>query len=173
MIDDIIPEPIGGAHRDPTWMANRLKSYLRGALRELMAKPLQELVDARYRKFRRMGMFHEGRGRCTGGRRRRFRLPPFRRRTASTTPPYRPILDHEPTALSYWFKKQSLTLLQIRLPFHFGEKNERPLRTPTRPLRNPLAKAVRLKSSSISFLSPSSASWHGEFRIRKEPAENF
>ncbi|MCC6124146.1 MAG: acetyl-CoA carboxylase carboxyltransferase subunit alpha [Pirellulales bacterium] len=58
-IDDIIAEPLGGAHRDPGLMANRLKMYLRGALRELCAKPIDKLVAERYEKFRRMGIFLE------------------------------------------------------------------------------------------------------------------
>ena len=60
VIDDIIAEPLGGAHRDPGLMANRLKTYLRGTLRELCAKPTQKLVEDRYEKFRRMGIFLEG-----------------------------------------------------------------------------------------------------------------
>jgi acetyl-CoA carboxylase carboxyl transferase subunit alpha len=59
VIDDIIPEPVGGAHRDPSLMANRLKTYLRGTLRELCAKPLDKLVEGRYEKFRQMGIFLE------------------------------------------------------------------------------------------------------------------
>ena len=37
VIDDVIPEPLGGAHRDPREMANTLKTYLIAALRELHA----------------------------------------------------------------------------------------------------------------------------------------
>ena len=39
VIDEIIPEPLGGAHRDHHLMANRLKIYLRNTLRELTAVP--------------------------------------------------------------------------------------------------------------------------------------
>ena len=60
VIDTIIPEPLGGAHRDPRLMASRLKYYLRGSLRELLAVPIAELVEQRYQKFRRMGVFLEG-----------------------------------------------------------------------------------------------------------------
>lgn len=60
VIDDIIDEPLGGAHRDPHQMAGRLKMYLIKSLRELLAKPTNELVDARYEKFRKMGVFVEG-----------------------------------------------------------------------------------------------------------------
>ncbi len=60
VIEEIIAEPLGGAHRDPGLMANRLKMYLRGTLRELCAKPAAKLVESRYEKFRRMGIFREG-----------------------------------------------------------------------------------------------------------------
>ncbi|MEN6452098.1 MAG: acetyl-CoA carboxylase carboxyltransferase subunit alpha [Thermoguttaceae bacterium] len=60
VIDAIINEPLGGAHRDHHLMANRLKLYLRGALRELSAKPVEQLVKERYQRFRRMGVFLEG-----------------------------------------------------------------------------------------------------------------
>ncbi|MCE5268848.1 MAG: acetyl-CoA carboxylase carboxyltransferase subunit alpha, partial [Planctomycetaceae bacterium] len=65
IVDAVIPEPLGGAHRDHHLMANRLKLYLRGALRELTAKPVEQLLKERYQRFRRMGAFLEG-GRLTG-----------------------------------------------------------------------------------------------------------
>jgi acetyl-CoA carboxylase carboxyl transferase subunit alpha len=60
VIDDIIPEPLGGAHRDHREMGNTLKSYLLRYLRELRHVQPDDLPDARYQKFRRMGMFFEG-----------------------------------------------------------------------------------------------------------------
>jgi acetyl-CoA carboxylase carboxyl transferase subunit alpha len=57
VIDEIIPEPLGGAHRDHREMGNTLKSYLLRCLRELRAQPLAEAVESRYQKFRRMGVF--------------------------------------------------------------------------------------------------------------------
>ena len=57
VIDTAIPEPLGGAHRDPHQMAARLKLYLVKTLRELSAIPLPTLIDQRYEKFRRMGVF--------------------------------------------------------------------------------------------------------------------
>lgn len=60
VIDDVIPEPLGGAHRDPNLMAGRLKTYLRTKLRELTGIPIDQLVRRRYEKFRRMGVFFEG-----------------------------------------------------------------------------------------------------------------
>ena len=60
VIDAVIPEPLGGAHRDHHLMASRLKLYLRGTLRELVGKPIDQLLEERYQKFRRMGVFFEG-----------------------------------------------------------------------------------------------------------------
>jgi len=59
LIDDVIREPLGGAHRDHYRMAARLKMYLRATLRELLTQPVDELVEARYEKFRRIGQFLE------------------------------------------------------------------------------------------------------------------
>jgi acetyl-CoA carboxylase carboxyl transferase subunit alpha len=60
VIDDIIPEPLGGAHRDHREMANILKAYLLRYLRDLRSIPVEELLEQRYQKFRRMGVFLEG-----------------------------------------------------------------------------------------------------------------
>lgn len=60
VIDEVIPEPLGGAHRDHHQMANRLKMFLVGALRELVGKSEDQLLEQRYEKFRRMGVFLEG-----------------------------------------------------------------------------------------------------------------
>jgi acetyl-CoA carboxylase carboxyl transferase subunit alpha len=59
VIDDIIEEPLGGAHRDHFQAAARMKMYLLKTLRELTAKSGADLVKTRYEKFRRMGMFLE------------------------------------------------------------------------------------------------------------------
>ncbi|HZZ27699.1 MAG TPA: acetyl-CoA carboxylase carboxyltransferase subunit alpha [Pirellulales bacterium] len=59
VIDDVIEEPIGGAHRDHHQMALRLKIYLLRGLRDLVGKPSTQLLNARYEKFRRMGVFLE------------------------------------------------------------------------------------------------------------------
>ena len=60
VLDDVIDEPLGGAHRDHQQMANRLKLYLLKCLRELVGVPTDKLLAARYDKFRRMGKFLEG-----------------------------------------------------------------------------------------------------------------
>jgi acetyl-CoA carboxylase carboxyl transferase subunit alpha len=59
VIDDVIEEPLGAAHRDHNQMAARLKMYLIRALRELVDQPTDKLLAARYDKFRRMGKFLE------------------------------------------------------------------------------------------------------------------
>ncbi len=60
VIDDIIPEPLGGAHRDHREMANTLKGFLLRYLRELRGLEAEQLLEQRYAKFRRMGEFDEG-----------------------------------------------------------------------------------------------------------------
>lgn len=59
VIDDIIEEPLGGAHRDHHQTASRLKSYLGRQLQQLRQQPLEKLVEQRYEKFRRMGTYLE------------------------------------------------------------------------------------------------------------------
>ncbi len=57
VVDEVIPEPLGGAHRNPREMGNTLRSYLVRSLKELGGTPIPELLQARYEKFRRMGEF--------------------------------------------------------------------------------------------------------------------
>ena len=57
VIDEVIPEPVGGAHRSPREMGNTLKAYLVRYLRELSGKPTDQLLAERYEKFRAMGEF--------------------------------------------------------------------------------------------------------------------
>lgn len=59
VVDDVIQEPLGGAHRDHHQMAQRVKMYLLRTLRELLTIPLDDLLRVRYDKFRRMGVFME------------------------------------------------------------------------------------------------------------------
>ncbi len=59
VIDEVIPEPLGGAHRDSREMANSLKMHLLKHLRELRTKTPDRLLEDRYAKFRRMGVFEE------------------------------------------------------------------------------------------------------------------
>ena len=59
VVDDIIPEPLGGAHRDHHQMAQRVKLYLVKTLRELSGHPTDQLLTERYGRFRRIGVFEE------------------------------------------------------------------------------------------------------------------
>ena len=59
VIDKVIDEPRGGAHRDPRLMAARLKTFLERTLKELVSLTIEKLVENRYDKFRRMGAFLE------------------------------------------------------------------------------------------------------------------
>jgi acetyl-CoA carboxylase carboxyl transferase subunit alpha len=55
LVDKVIEEPLGGAHRDPKGAVDRVKTQLLAWLKELQAIPVPELLEQRYRKFRRMG----------------------------------------------------------------------------------------------------------------------
>ena len=59
IIDGIIPEPLGGAHRDWAESAESVKAALLQNLRPLIGLPAPTLVAQRYEKFRRMGRFTE------------------------------------------------------------------------------------------------------------------
>ena len=56
VIDHVIPEPVGGAHRAPREMGNALKTYLVRQLRELSLQKTDELLDRRYQRYRRIGV---------------------------------------------------------------------------------------------------------------------
>ena len=58
-IDEIIPEPPGGAHRHPQQVADRIKSVVLKNLRELALFPKTKLLERRFRKFSLMGKFIE------------------------------------------------------------------------------------------------------------------
>lgn len=60
IIDEIVPEPLGGAHRDHREAAANLKSFLIRSLRDLSEIPRDELLARRYEKFRKIGVFLEG-----------------------------------------------------------------------------------------------------------------
>ncbi len=57
IVDQVITEPLGGAHRDHHQMATRLKTYLSKTLAELESQDMDSLIEQRYEKFRRMGVF--------------------------------------------------------------------------------------------------------------------
>jgi acetyl-CoA carboxylase carboxyl transferase subunit alpha len=59
VIDDIIEEPLGGAHKDVTKMSENIKKYILDSLNELDRLTVEELKEKRYMKIRSMGRFEE------------------------------------------------------------------------------------------------------------------
>lgn len=57
VIDEVLPEPLGGAHREPYEMALKIKGMLIQYLKELGNLPVETLVKERYEKFRKMGSY--------------------------------------------------------------------------------------------------------------------
>jgi acetyl-CoA carboxylase carboxyl transferase subunit alpha len=59
VIDAIVPEPVGGAHRNWEATAASLRAALRDQLWQLKSKSEAELIEERHEKFRRIGVFEE------------------------------------------------------------------------------------------------------------------
>jgi acetyl-CoA carboxylase carboxyl transferase subunit alpha len=59
LIDKIVPEPPGGAHRDPAAMMTQLGKALAEALKPLVAMPIEELLAARRQRLLSFGKFKE------------------------------------------------------------------------------------------------------------------
>ncbi|MDD5044049.1 MAG: acetyl-CoA carboxylase carboxyltransferase subunit alpha [Candidatus Omnitrophica bacterium] len=57
MVEEIIPEPLGGAHRDPQRMASTLKESILRNFKELKDCPAEKRLKLRYEKFRKIGVF--------------------------------------------------------------------------------------------------------------------
>jgi acetyl-CoA carboxylase carboxyl transferase subunit alpha len=60
VVDEVIPEPAGGAHHDAARTASSLKAALRKHLRELRSLSPEKLLDARYSRYRHLGVYEEG-----------------------------------------------------------------------------------------------------------------
>jgi acetyl-CoA carboxylase carboxyl transferase subunit alpha len=60
VIDEIVPEPEGGAHRDYDTAAANVGAALRQNLEKLLEHPIEQLLKKRYKKFRALGNFAEG-----------------------------------------------------------------------------------------------------------------
>src|SRR5213596_2819043 len=60
VVDEIVPEPQGGAHRDYDSVAQNLGSALRRNLQDISEISIDELLQDRYEKFRRLGIFTGG-----------------------------------------------------------------------------------------------------------------
>jgi acetyl-CoA carboxylase carboxyl transferase subunit alpha len=59
IVDDVIDEPLGGAHRNPEQTAENLQNWVSAQLDELEQMTPDELVNARYERFRKLGEFDE------------------------------------------------------------------------------------------------------------------
>ncbi len=60
IIDDVIKEPLGGAHRDPEGCAKNIKQAISDYLKELLLLSKEDLLEKRYQRFRKIGIFKEG-----------------------------------------------------------------------------------------------------------------
>lgn len=60
LVDEIVSEPLGGAHREHAQAAENLKARLLYHYNILAKKPVEKLLEDRYQKFRGMGVFVEG-----------------------------------------------------------------------------------------------------------------
>ncbi len=59
LVDQIIPEPVGGAHRDPQGMMEVLKKAIKSNLNALKKKPMDNLLETRYARLMSYGKFKE------------------------------------------------------------------------------------------------------------------
>ena len=59
IVDEVVDEPLGGAHRDHHSMAAKMKAFLKRNLKELSKQPIDELLANRYERFRKIGVFEE------------------------------------------------------------------------------------------------------------------
>jgi acetyl-CoA carboxylase carboxyl transferase subunit alpha len=60
VVDEVIKEPLGGAHRDPQLMSDTVKDSIVRHLSDLQAKPLDQLMSQRTERLRGYGMYKEG-----------------------------------------------------------------------------------------------------------------
>jgi acetyl-CoA carboxylase carboxyl transferase subunit alpha len=66
VVDAVIPEPLGGAHRDPHTVAHNLEQYVSKTLRDLKRFKLENLLERRYEKFRNLGVVADSARRHAG-----------------------------------------------------------------------------------------------------------
>lgn len=59
IVDDVVPEPVGGAHRNPAGAAELLKTWIVAQLNTLKSATGDELIARRYERFRKLGSFQE------------------------------------------------------------------------------------------------------------------
>ncbi|MCD6540353.1 acetyl-CoA carboxylase carboxyl transferase subunit alpha, partial [Candidatus Bipolaricaulota bacterium] len=63
VIDEVLPEPLGGAHSDPQATAATIRAALEKHLAELSSLPLDKLLQLRYKRYRDAGSYRELEGR--------------------------------------------------------------------------------------------------------------
>ena len=66
IVDEVVPEPLGGAHRDPTKVVTAVLSSIDAALARFSTQTPEVLLDGRYRKYRRLGAWQEERRESVG-----------------------------------------------------------------------------------------------------------
>ena len=59
VVDEVIPEPLGGAHHDPAQAASALKYVVQKHLNDLRSLDREKLIDARYERYRHLGVYEE------------------------------------------------------------------------------------------------------------------
>jgi len=59
IVDEIIPEPMGGAHHNPALVAEKVKSAVLKQIKKLKELDQNDLIDRRYAKFRAIGEYQE------------------------------------------------------------------------------------------------------------------
>ncbi len=59
LVDEVLKEPLGGAHRDPQFTAETLKAAILSKLAELETKPIEDVVARRYERLRGYGVYTE------------------------------------------------------------------------------------------------------------------
>ena len=59
LVDEVIPEPLGGAHKEPDEVASRIADCIERQLDELCAKDAESLLEARYRRLLTFGTFQD------------------------------------------------------------------------------------------------------------------
>jgi len=58
-VDEVIPEPLGGAHKEPGEVAKRIADCIEKQLAELEMKTTEQLVEDRYRRLLSFGEFQD------------------------------------------------------------------------------------------------------------------
>ncbi|MCI0749929.1 MAG: acetyl-CoA carboxylase carboxyl transferase subunit alpha, partial [Nevskiales bacterium] len=60
LIDEIVPEPLGGAHRDPALMLQTVRERVLTHLDRFCRMPMNELLARRYQRLQQCGVYQEG-----------------------------------------------------------------------------------------------------------------